>query len=373
MTAHCETARSTLYTDPQGRAWESFWLGSGPETTYVFRNQIPDTESWTRTHPGWVLYDGRYCSWQRTPPPRIREARPNDGVFSSEVQPEPTPGSAPQTMTADGDAGFGALVFFAAIGCIVYVLYQRHRTSTQTAYNPHADLDYKLPVLGRRSQMYSDSLNADEILVEEGEALPEGYEWVDDEDASPKSERECATRPSPQGPLPSRPALSPGSEVGDATVRNPDLTPSDPSSDQFSDGASDRPSDPSDPVDPLTHSADITAEVQERIRQELEFLVEKPPRFNIKGISLTEFKEGHCQKPGSFTLETVLEDSEQAEYAKAWAFKFFEDYGTSRIDCCVWWVFGLTGKGGESPAAQRYRQAASFCRACVEEWDAPPF
>ena len=83
MTAHCETARSTLYTDPQGRAWESFWLGSGPETTYVFRNQIPDTESWTRTHPGWVLSDGRYCTWQRTPPPRIREALPNNGTAAS--------------------------------------------------------------------------------------------------------------------------------------------------------------------------------------------------------------------------------------------------------------------------------------------------
>jgi hypothetical protein len=171
---HCETGQTTLSIDSQNRAWEHFWLGN----TYQFSNQIPNEQSWTRTDPGWVLADNGYCQWAGHPPARIRSTGPTGEAIA-------TPANSPTPTAAAGmnDGSFGVLVLLAAIAAGCWWWLHRHQ-APDSNYHPLADMDTALPLLGSGS-----AAPPDELWIEEGEAIPEGYELVPDAAGEASSDR----------------------------------------------------------------------------------------------------------------------------------------------------------------------------------------
>ncbi|MBD0269914.1 MAG: hypothetical protein ICV77_16680 [Cyanobacteria bacterium Co-bin8] len=165
----CEHAQTTLSQDNQGRAWEHFWLGD----RYQFSNQIPNLKSFTRTDPGWVLKDNRYCTWQGKPPARIRETAPvmtQQTVMTTDAI-APVPVEAGMTS-----GGFGILVLVAAaVGGVIW--WQNRDKSPDPNYHPMSDLPYQLPPLP-----VSSALGPEEITWQEGDPIPEGYELVDEDE-----------------------------------------------------------------------------------------------------------------------------------------------------------------------------------------------
>ncbi|HEY9881664.1 MAG TPA: hypothetical protein V6D29_24650 [Leptolyngbyaceae cyanobacterium] len=177
----CETAQTTLSLDNQGRAWEHFWLSNA----YQFSNQIPNLKSFTRTDPGWVLADNRYCIWQNEAPPRMREDAP---LVTQQVEMEGN-AIAPVTANAGMDSGgFGIMVLVAAaVGGVMW--WQGQNKTPDPNYHPMADMPYRLPALSAASVQTLP----EEIEWQEGDPIPDGFELVDEEDENePK-----VTEPSP--------------------------------------------------------------------------------------------------------------------------------------------------------------------------------
>lgn len=171
---YCESAQTSISGDNQGRSWEHFWLGQ----TYIFSNQIPNQESWTRTDPGWVMADNNYCSWQGKPPARMREETPT-GEALAVVDNAPTPTQANVAGGGMNDGGFGVLVLLAAAAAGVWYYLQRGK-QIDPDYNPHADLDISLPMLPAPN--YRPYSRDEYIELDDDQELPEGYELVTEED-----------------------------------------------------------------------------------------------------------------------------------------------------------------------------------------------
>lgn len=167
----CENASTRLNNSSDGKAWEHFFLGE----QYRFSNQIPNLESYTRTEPGWVLFDNQMCLWQGQPPQRMRQDLPV--VTAAETVSNPTPTTANLSPT---EGSFGIIVLIAAAAAGVWAW--AHKNSQQDPdYHPHSDFDVSLPSLGRQSTAanQSDSL-PDEIEWNEGDPIPDGFVLVDD-------------------------------------------------------------------------------------------------------------------------------------------------------------------------------------------------
>ena len=127
----------------------------------------------------------------------------------------------------------------------------------------------------------------------------------------------------------------------------------------------------SDDWDPA--SADITDAVRERVLDELEAHYTCKAPLNVTGLTITEFKKGHCPQGGKFNIDTVYDDEELLNYAQAKAFQFLAEYTPHRIQFLVWWVFGLNYCGEASPRKERYDRAARFCQDCLQAWNEMPF
>ncbi|MBD0270252.1 MAG: hypothetical protein ICV77_18420, partial [Cyanobacteria bacterium Co-bin8] len=128
----CEHAQTTLSQDNQGKAWEHFWLGD----RYQFSNQIPNRKSFTRTDPGWVLADNRYCNWQSEPPTRMRESAPMVAQQMVTAESEIAPITADVGMAS---GGFGLLVLVAAaVGGVMW--WQNRDKTPDPNYHPMADM-----------------------------------------------------------------------------------------------------------------------------------------------------------------------------------------------------------------------------------------
>ncbi|MEM6866778.1 MAG: hypothetical protein AAF528_00140 [Cyanobacteria bacterium P01_C01_bin.121] len=194
--ASCEQGNIYL-SEAEGKTWEHYRL----ENTYVFSNQIPNRASWTRTHPGWILYDYGYCNWVGEPPERIIQ----EPVTASEpvAMVNPIAMDLPDSVRPVGEGmqsgGFGVLVLLAAVAAGGWYWVQRRR-APDPAYHPHTDLDTALPVLGIPIAAHESPEYLD---IEEGEPIPPGYELVteledegEDTGTSPKFE------PSPWLPEP---------------------------------------------------------------------------------------------------------------------------------------------------------------------------
>ncbi|MBD2261154.1 hypothetical protein [Pseudanabaena sp. FACHB-2040] len=165
----CEHAQTSLSQDNQGKAWEHFWLGD----RYQFSNQIPNLKSFTRTDPGWVLADNRYCNWQSQPPARMRESAPMVAQQMITAESAIAPITADVGMTS---GGFGLLVLVAAaVGGVMW--WQNRDKTPDPNYHPMADMPYQLPSL---PVARVESL-PDELEWQEGEPIPEGYELVEEE------------------------------------------------------------------------------------------------------------------------------------------------------------------------------------------------
>ena len=180
----CEQGNRYL-SEAHGKAWEHYRLGDN----YVFSNQIPNRQSWTRTHAGWILHDHGYCQWGSSPPARtpeqelepVAETRPAAPISMSLPTPE-------GSMT---DGGFGVLVLLAAIAAAGWWWMQRGK-QPDPDYDPHHDLDIALPLIA------SQPVEVEYLEIEDGEPVPAGYVLVEDED-----DREDGDgHPKPQGNQP---------------------------------------------------------------------------------------------------------------------------------------------------------------------------
>lgn len=90
----------------------------------------------------------------------------------------------------------------------------------------------------------------------------------------------------------------------------------------------------------------------------------------LSGITLAEFKRDYCPDGGSILVEK-LHDPIVLDIAYSKGFDFLTEYGNTPVEFMVWWVFGLTKKGGDSPGAHRYRLAADFCKKIQTEFYKP--
>lgn len=372
MMNPCETARTTVFTDAQGKAWESFFLGSGPSARYVFQNQIPNLNSYTRTHPGWVLNDNGYCQWQFLPPPKLRQEAPNAG-HNATAQPSPSPQlESVEALNNRESDPTGFAIFLALVAAAVgsYWAWERQHTLKESDYNPHADLDYRLPTLARRSQLRTHPNSAEDILeIDDDAPIPDGYELVDDglDDSHPKHERSgdapassdrCRSLPPALdgGPRPS--AESP-EDTGDTASGYRPETAQDTGQDT-GDAAEDTPQD--------------TDSIRDTLELNFRFHHCQEPLIPIGGMTLSDFKAIYPDAQGDCDVDEAVASVAAMQNAEARAERFFRRFTPSnKIKILVWWVFGLSHKGGDTPYAQKWRHAADICKQFVQNWDAKPF
>ena len=173
MTIACETASIRL-SEYQQKFWEHFLL----DGRYQFSNQIPNLESWTRTHPGWVLNDNGYCTWRGEPPPRLTE----QPVMSETTGVNPVAMDLPTPNEGMQSGGFGSLVLLAAIAAGGWVWINRNKSSDAN-YHPIADLETRLPklVTTPTAAVEEPDEEPEWIELEDGEEPPPGYELVADD------------------------------------------------------------------------------------------------------------------------------------------------------------------------------------------------
>ncbi len=134
---NCSTARLTISRDSQSRDWEHYWLGE----RYIFSNQIPNSESFTRTQPGWILADNQQCAWGNvTPPPRMT-------TEAATSPPEIVPMQA-DIGSAGGSGGGAILLVLALIGSAGYAYFQQRNSKGDfdSDYHPMADVPLLPPV-----------------------------------------------------------------------------------------------------------------------------------------------------------------------------------------------------------------------------------
>lgn len=85
----------------------------------------------------------------------------------------------------------------------------------------------------------------------------------------------------------------------------------------------------------------------------------------VNGLSLTEFKNEFCQQGGE--LEAADLNSEPGQLnAIGYIDQFVQHYGFTPVEFCVWWGWGLTKKGGNTPGAQKYRFVATFVKTTLD-------
>lgn len=130
----CEQGNRYL-SEAHGKAWEHYRLGD----RYIFSNQIPNSESWTRTHAGWILNDEGYCQWHGTPPPRIIEETP----ISNELN--------PVQMDVQNSSELGGAAPLLVIGLIAsaglaYLQTRRDKADFTDDYHPMSDVPALPPV-----------------------------------------------------------------------------------------------------------------------------------------------------------------------------------------------------------------------------------
>ena len=389
MMNPCETARTTVFTDAQGKAWESFFLGSGPSARYIFQNQIPNLNSYTRTHPGWVLNDNGYCQWQFLPPPKLRQDGPNAG-HNATAQPSPSPQlESVEALNRRESDPTGFAIFLALVAAAVgsYWAWERQHTPKESDYNPHADLDYRLPTLARRSQLHPHPNSAEDILeIDDDAPIPDGYELVDDglDDAHPKPERSGGAPASSDRPRSLPPALDGGPRP---SAESRSLQGGDGSGDPSGDGSR-------DPLETIQGDSDMAESPESRslqsggrsgdasggadIRDDLELNYRfhhcDEPLIPLIGMTLAQFKELYPDCQGDWEVDDCLASVSEMQAAEARAERFFRKFTPANsLKILVWWVFGLTPKSGPSPYAQKWRHAADICKQFVQNWDAKPF
>lgn len=112
----------------------------------------------------------------------------------------------------------------------------------------------------------------------------------------------------------------------------------------------------------------VTDSVTASDREEDE--VSAGPVYCVNGWTLAQFKQEHCPEGGGLRVDK-LHDSEYADIAASKVFYFLKTYGFAPLEFCVWYVFGLGKKGGDSPSAQRYQVAANFCDRIFDKWRLP--
>lgn len=348
---NCEQASTNVFTDNQGRAWEQFNLNNQG----VFLNQIPDVQSFTRTNPGWVLADNGYCTWVGQPPARIRTEMPV--LAPATVAPSTVP-----TAEADPGVAMGFMVLIALAGSAGFAYWKRQREDKEIEkYNPHAHIPTDLP-FSLSGGVKPQQTQPEELWINEDDPIPEGYTLVDDVDDTPAPSAVAPALPA----APSPPHLSTPATLAE--------TGGDRSGDRSGDSLQRQLGDRSgDRRQWDTSSADVTEEFRNRVLDSLEENYQTKPLYNVTGLTLTEFKQGHCPDGGKFDINKLDDDDELMDFAKAHAFKFLEEYKPHRIKFMVWWVFGMTQKGGESPSATKYRQCELFCKECIAEWEETPF
>ena len=118
MSNNCESARFTLSTDDQGRAWEHFYVGEN----YIFSNQIPNRQSFTTTNPGNVIANRGLCYWSTQPQASIN------------------PNQTATAMAPSESGGAGLLLLIGIIGSGVYAWYIKIKPDWSDDYHPMADV-----------------------------------------------------------------------------------------------------------------------------------------------------------------------------------------------------------------------------------------
>jgi hypothetical protein len=134
-------------------------------------------------------------------------------------------------------------------------------------------------------------------------------------------------------------------------------TPQVTASDRFSDHLSDR----SPVTAKVTESDRVTAPNEEEVRDIL---------TPLSGMTLADFKKQYCPDGGCFMVER-LHSPEYREMAYSKGFDFLTKYGKAPLEMMVWFLFGLTKKGGNSPHAQKYQIASDFCKRVQSEFYVP--
>lgn len=85
--------------------------------------------------------------------------------------------------------------------------------------------------------------------------------------------------------------------------------------------------------------------------------------FDLTGITLTEFKDDLCEGVANggkgFEAMDVLNPKKQPAIMKA-VHDYIDEYGPQKTQFCLWQVFRLTRKTGDSPYAQRCQMGMDF-------------
>ena len=359
----CETARSTVFSDAQGKAWESFFLGSGPSARYIFQNQIPNLDSYTRTHPGWVLNDSGYCQWQVNPPPRFRDKLPNAGrntVSSLEASiPQPDPLATDPNVESSGMA---VMVLLAIAGAVAYYYWDKRQERPQTDYNPHADLDLSLPPIARINPSKLNSNSGEEIkVIGDDDPIPDGWELVEDDGEGTRPKREGAGT-SPESLAPQA-GLGGGERPHAESPKVPGGTAS---------GTAQVP--PAGTEGTHRGTASGTGDIRDDLELNYRFNHCQEPLIPLVGMTLEQFKEVYPDSKGDWEVDECLASVSEMKNAEARAEFFFRKFDPANsIKLLVWWVFGLSYKGGESPYAQKWRHASEICKQFIQNWQGKPF
>lgn len=132
----CENASQRVYI-VDGKAYEGFWLSG----EFVFENGIRNTESFTRTHPGWVLNDNGYCQWAGKAPVRIpglQNRYASNAASQTSVNPN---GNSPLETTSNSamaaDSGGAFLLLLALVGAAGYAFHQSRNGRDDFAEDYH--------------------------------------------------------------------------------------------------------------------------------------------------------------------------------------------------------------------------------------------
>ncbi|NEQ46997.1 MAG: hypothetical protein F6K00_27035 [Leptolyngbya sp. SIOISBB] len=135
----CERATRQIY-QRDGLTYEAYGFPSG----FIFENQILNPASYTRTHPGWVMADNRYCHWEGTPPDRFWSRNPTPSQpqnLTTEPANQP-PDITTQSVVPGAESGGAFLLVLGLIGAAIYAAFQQRNNKPDFAddYHPMADV-----------------------------------------------------------------------------------------------------------------------------------------------------------------------------------------------------------------------------------------
>lgn len=298
----CETAGLTIDTDSQGRTWEHFWVGG----RYQFSNQIPNSQSFTRTHPGWIIADSGLCRWQSSPPVRLAE-------MGTSAPPTSMSAPSPTAVAAGaGDGAMGLLLLVGMAGAGVWAWLTRDK-DIDPDYHPMSDAP-QMPVL----------------MSFAGPPMP----TQGDTDTAPLYEV-----------INNRHRPSQASDAGGFTA------PWDePSSAVIGTSSA------------VTDDA-VTADDAAIGRSPYGF-------DKLKGISLKQFKEqlarqGVTPESGTFKSVELLQHPGTALFVERRMMSFWVEFGSTRLPHAVYFVFGLQDGGSRSP---EFKEQYETAKAWISNW-----